>query len=82
MIQHLTDSEGGKCRRRTCGPRSPTVPSQSRRTLGALPVSVQQDSAVDGETVNVVMNDAGNEVAINGVGNGPIAAFCEALSRT
>ncbi len=28
----------------------------------------------------VVMNDAGNEVAISGVGNGPVAAFCEALS--
>jgi 2-isopropylmalate synthase len=44
-------------------------------------VSVQQDSAVDGETsVSVVMNDNGSAVELTGVGNGPIAAFCAALT--
>ena len=83
VIQHLTDSEGGEVSPEDMWSAftdeylpNPDAP-WGRFSL----VSVQQDSAVDGETtVNVVMNDAGNEVAINGVGNGPIAAFCEALS--
>ena len=83
VIQHLTDSEGGEVSPEDMWSAftdeylpNPDAP-WGRFSL----VSVQQDSAVDGETtVNVVMNDAGNEVAISGVGNGPIAAFCEALS--
>ena len=42
--------------------------------------SVQQDSAVDGDTtVNFTLRDNGDEVALTGTGNGPIAAFCNAL---
>ena len=37
--------------------------------------SVQQDSAVDGDTtVNFTLRDSGDEVALTGTGNGPIAA--------
>jgi 2-isopropylmalate synthase len=43
--------------------------------------SVRQESDVDGDTtVDVVLDDAGTEVALTGTGNGPIAAFCAALS--
>ncbi|MEI6620952.1 MAG: 2-isopropylmalate synthase, partial [Actinomycetes bacterium] len=38
-------------------------------------------SEVDGQcVVNVVLRDRGNEIALTGDGNGPIAAFCNALS--
>ena len=44
--------------------------------------SVKQDSAVDGDTtVEVVIVDGGVEVKLTGVGNGPVAAFCNALDQ-
>jgi 2-isopropylmalate synthase len=43
--------------------------------------SIKQDSAVDGETaVHVVLTDRGEEQQLDGRGNGPIAAFCDALA--
>jgi 2-isopropylmalate synthase len=49
--------------------------------LGTLK-SVKQDSAVDGDTtVEVVIVDGGVEVKLTGVGNGPVAAFCNALDQ-
>ena len=43
--------------------------------------SVRQESDVDGDTtVDIVLDDAGTEVSLTGTGNGPIAAFCSALS--
>jgi len=43
--------------------------------------SVKQDSDVDGDTrVSVVLSDNGSDVALDGSGNGPIAAFCDALA--
>ncbi len=43
--------------------------------------SVKQDSAVDGLThLAVVVADQGAEVSLEGTGNGPIAAFCDALA--
>jgi 2-isopropylmalate synthase len=42
--------------------------------------SVKQDSHVDGDTtVNFVLRDNDQEVQLEGTGNGPIAAFCQAL---
>ncbi|MBU6245910.1 MAG: 2-isopropylmalate synthase [Actinomycetales bacterium] len=42
--------------------------------------SVKQDSDVDGDTrVSVVLADNGADVELHGSGNGPIAAFCDAL---
>ena len=85
VIQHLTDSEGGEVSPEDMWSAftdeylpNPDAP-WGRFSL----VSVQQDSAVDGETtVNVVMNDAGNEVAINGVGNGPTPPSAKRCLRT
>ncbi|MBM3670241.1 MAG: 2-isopropylmalate synthase [Actinobacteria bacterium] len=82
VIQNVTDNEGGE-----------VTPEDMWSTFSAeyLPdpkapwgrfalKSVKQDSAVDGDTtVDVVLLDGGAEVALNGVGNGPIAAFCAAL---
>lgn len=43
--------------------------------------SVKQDSAVDGDTaLSLVLRDGAEEVQLEGVGNGPIAAFCAALA--
>ena len=83
VIQHLTDAEGGEVSPEDMWSAftdeylpNPDAP-WGRFSL----VSVQQDSAVDGETsVSVVMNDDGSEVELTGVGNGPIAAFCAALT--
>ena len=42
--------------------------------------SVRQESAIDGDTtVEVVLADNGTDVTLSGRGNGPIAAFCDAL---
>lgn len=44
-------------------------------------VSATQESHADGDTqVSVVLRDDGTDVTIDGRGNGPIAAFCTALS--
>ena len=44
-------------------------------------LSVNQESTVGGETaVTASLTDRGEPVELQGVGNGPIAAFCNALS--
>ena len=44
--------------------------------------SVKHESAVDGDTsVQAVISDEGVDFTLDGSGNGPIAAFCDALSR-
>jgi 2-isopropylmalate synthase len=44
-------------------------------------VSFKQDGAMDGETtIHVTLKDAGEAVDLVGTGNGPIAAFCDALA--
>jgi 2-isopropylmalate synthase len=84
VIQQVSEEEGGE-----------VTPEEMWRAFSAeyLPdpaapwgrfalKAVQQDSAVDGDTnVNVVLLDNGQEVSINGRGNGPIAAFCDALTH-
>ena len=43
--------------------------------------SVKQDSDVDGDTtVSVVLLDRGEPIDLVGRGNGPVAAFCDALA--
>ena len=43
--------------------------------------SVKQDSEIDGATaITVVLTDDGRELTLHGLGNGPIDAFCNALS--
>ena len=83
VIQRVTDDEGGE-----------VSPAEMWSAFSAeyLPdpnapwgrfalKSVKQDSEVDGNTtVQVVLLDNGAEIALEGTGNGPIAAFCEALT--
>ena len=83
VIQERTDSEGGEI-----------SPEAMWSTFSAeyLPdpaapwgrfslVSVRQDSAVDGATsVEVNLLRDGEQIEISGQGNGPVAAFCDALA--
>lgn len=83
VVQHHTDDEGGE-----------VLPDEMWRIFSdeylpdpASPwgrfalISVSQDSSVGGETsVSAVLLDEGREVHLTGSGNGPIAAFCSALS--
>ena len=83
VIQKVTDTEGGEV--------SPTamwdifkdeyLPNPQKPWGRFSLVSVAQDSAVDGDTtLTATIKDNSKEFVIKGVGNGPIAAFCEALS--
>ena len=83
VIQKVTDTEGGEV--------SPTamwdifkdeyLPNPQKPWGRFSLVSVAQDSAVDGDTtLTATIKDDGKEFVIKGVGNGPIAAFCEALA--
>ena len=83
VIQKVTDTEGGEV--------SPTamwdifkdeyLPNPQKPWGRFSLFSVAQDSAVDGDTtLTATIKDNGKEFIIKGVGNGPIAAFCEALS--
>ena len=82
VIQKVTDTEGGEV--------SPTamwdifkdeyLPNPQKPWGRFSLVSVAQDSAVDGDTtLTATIKDNGKEFVIKGIGNGPIAAFCEAL---
>jgi 2-isopropylmalate synthase len=64
-------------------PVSPTdaVAAQSERWGRFALLSIRSDSTVEGaDTISVRLTDNGQEVMIEGVGNGPIAAFVAALS--
>ena len=83
VVQHITDSEGGEV-----SPEDMWVtfndeylPNPEAPWGRFSLISVQQDSAVDGDTtVSVVMRDGHADVALVGTGNGPVAAFCAALA--
>ncbi len=83
VVQRVTESEGGEV--------SPTamweyfqdeyLPNPAAAWGRFALRTIAQDSTVDGEThVRVVIADGGAEVEITGSGNGPIAAFCEAMA--
>jgi 2-isopropylmalate synthase len=82
VIQRVTDSEGGEV--------SPAamweyftdeyLPNPSAPWGRFALRSISQESAVDGATaVQVVISDNGSQVELSGSGNGPIAAFCDAM---
>ncbi|MFM1917601.1 MAG: hypothetical protein RJB01_1116 [Actinomycetota bacterium] len=83
VIQHVTDEEGGEI-----GPEnmwnafSAEYLPDPQAPWGRFALnSVKQDSSIDGDTtIDVVLTDGGNTVELTGTGNGPIAAFCEALN--
>jgi 2-isopropylmalate synthase len=84
VVQRMTDEEGGEV--------SPEV-MWSSFSAEYLPdpaapwgrfalKSVKQESDIDGDTtVDVVLFDTGAEVELTGRGNGPVAAFCDALAQ-
>ena len=84
VIQSVTDDEGGEV-----GPGdmwsifSGEYLPDPKAPWGRFALkSVKHESAVDGDTsVHAVITDNGQDVALDGSGNGPIAAFCDALSR-
>ena len=84
VIQHHTDDEGGEV---TPGQMWQIFADEylptPEHTWGRFRlVSVRSNSNVDGDTtVDVVLKDRerAEELSLSGVGNGPIAAFCDAL---
>jgi 2-isopropylmalate synthase len=84
VIQRVTDDEGGEI----SGAEMWNIFSAEYLPDPAAPwgrfslKSVKQDSDVDGETsIDAVIIDNGAEVRLTGTGNGPIAAFCDALAK-
>ena len=83
VVQKITDSQGGEV---TAGQlwdifQDEYLPNPQKPWGRFSLNSVTQDSAVDGDTtLNALIKDLGNEVSLRGVGNGPIAAFVEALA--
>ncbi|MGA0107716.1 MAG: 2-isopropylmalate synthase [Candidatus Nanopelagicales bacterium] len=83
VVQKITDSQGGEV---TAGQlweifQDEYLPNPQKPWGRFSLNSVTQDSAVDGDTtLNAIIKDLGNEVSLRGVGNGPIAAFVEALA--
>ena len=84
VVQHHTDEEGGEV--------SPTqmwdffkdeyLPNPAAPWGRFSLKSIKHDSAVDGETsVHVLLTDRGEDKTLDGTGNGPIAAFCDALGQ-
>ena len=84
VIQRMTDEEGGE----VSADDMWSVFSAEYLPDPAAPwgrfalKSVRQESDIDGDTtVDVVLFDSGAEVALTGRGNGPVAAFCDALAQ-
>lgn len=82
VIQKVTDTEGGEVTPNEMWEvfKDEYLPNPDKPWGRFSLVSVAQDSAVDGDTtLTATIKDNGKEVVIKGVGNGPIAAFCNAL---
>jgi 2-isopropylmalate synthase len=83
VIQKVTDTEGGEVSPSAMWDifKDEYLPNPEKPWGRFSLVSVAQDSAVDGDTsLTATIKDNGKEFVIKGVGNGPIAAFCEALA--
>ncbi len=83
VVQGVTDSEGGEVQPgEMWGFFSAEYLPDPSAPWGRFALkSVKQESAVDGDTtVEVTITDTGVEVPLTGTGNGPIAAFCDALA--
>ncbi len=83
VIQQVTESEGGEVTpQEMWASFSDEYLPNTDNSWGRFSL-VKHDltSAVDGETaVRVVLTDNGEKIEARGVGNGPIAAFCDALA--
>jgi 2-isopropylmalate synthase len=83
VVQEHTDTEGGEVSPQAMWEyfTDEYLPHATDRWGRFRLVSVKQDSAVDGDThVHVTIDDDGTPLDLEGTGNGPIAAFCEAMS--
>ena len=83
VVQRVTDSEGGEVSSSAMWDyfKDEYLPNPAAPWGRFSLRTIAQESTVDGETnVRVVISDRGDEVEITGVGNGPIAAFCDALA--
>ena len=84
VIQQVTESEGGEVSAEEMWATfsSEYLPDPSAPWGRFALRSVKQESDVDGDTsVHVVMSDDGADFALDGSGNGPVAAFCNALAQ-
>ena len=84
VIQHHTDDEGGEVTPAEMWKifADEYLPTPEHTWGRFRLVSVRSNSNVDGDTtVDVVLKDRerAEELSLSGVGNGPIAAFCDAL---
>jgi 2-isopropylmalate synthase len=82
VIQKVTDSQGGEIAPSAMwGAFSAEYLPDPGASWGRFSLrSVKQESDVDGRTnIEANLTDRGNEVTLTGSGNGPIAAFCNAL---
>jgi 2-isopropylmalate synthase len=84
VIQKVTDTEGGEI---APGAMWSAFSSEylpdPQAPWGRISLrSVSQNSDVDGHTtIAANITDGNNEVTLSGSGNGPIAAFCQALGE-
>ncbi len=84
VIQHHTEEEGGEVSPQEMWDifADEYLPEGEDAWGRFALLSVNQESAVGGQTsVAAVLVDRGVQVPLSGVGNGPIAAFCDGLSR-
>jgi 2-isopropylmalate synthase len=84
VIQRVTDEEGGEVSPQQMWDifQDEYLPNPAAPWGRFAIKSVKQDSAVDGDTtVHIILRDGDGEVALDGTGNGPIAAFCNAMSK-
>ena len=84
VVQRMTDEEGGEVSAEDMWSAfSAEYLPDPAAPWGRLALkSVKQESDIDGDTtVDVVLLDSGAEVDLMGRGNGPVAAFCDALAH-
>lgn len=84
VIQQVTESEGGEVSTEEMWATfsAEYLPDPSAPWGRFALRSVKQESDVDGDTsVHVIISDNGAEFALDGNGNGPVAAFCNALTQ-
>ncbi len=84
VIQRLTDSEGGEVTPQHMWEAflDEYLPNDAAPWGRFRLISVSQDSTVgEPTTIGVVLEDGGEQVELEGTGNGPIAAFCDALHQ-
>jgi 2-isopropylmalate synthase len=84
VVQRMTDEAGGEVSPETMWSvfSAEYLPDPAAPWGRFALKSVRQESDIDGDTtVDVVIFDSGAEVALTGRGNGPVAAFCDALAQ-